>query len=512
MVSTDLVGNSVTLTSSNFTIDSTPPAIALTSLTGGQFIPGGSTPSITWTPATDNMGLAFIQLSYSNDSGSTWTSIATTGNSGSYTWTSLPADGSNYRVKVVAFDIAGNTTTSASTSNFVIDSTPPSAVTVSVYSPQTNPNTVSASWSASSDAQSGITTYSYAVGSTPGGNEMNPWTASGSRSGNFSVSTALTNGGTYYFSVRAHNGAQLTSTVTSTSFTVTLPPIWDSATKGIGVTLSGANLSSTRPTAANGLVKANLSKNSGRFYWEEKVTAASTCIFGISQASSTLSPGMDSVSYGYSSSGAFLNNGGTTGTAATFSTNDTIGIAVDFTAHLVTYFKNGIPQGGQVIATGTYYPSAGGSASGCTETVNFGALTFTFANAIPMNFVGYASDSIAKIILTANNRVGGGACTPVRIRMTTANDNPASFPSTVSATGAATLSGVLYNDPLCTSSTTGGTILAGDTDGGVYFSDTVGETSSITINAGGITSNALAMNVTASHITKSRRVTSIPAV
>jgi hypothetical protein len=73
---------------------------------------------------------------------------------------------------------------------------------------------LSANWDMSTDPESGIKGYQYAIGTTAGGTQTVNWTdlayvSSVTRSG-----LSLTVGRTYYFSVRAKNGAGLTGAAT----------------------------------------------------------------------------------------------------------------------------------------------------------------------------------------------------------------------------------------------------------------------------------------------------------
>ena len=132
VTSSDTFGNSNAVVSPVFTIDSSPPIVTLTSLTGGQLVKGGVAQSITWTATDANLATNPIALDYSKDGGTTWTSITTgTANTGSYSWT--PAlDGSNYFVRVTASDTAGHSGQGVSGSAFTVDATAPSLSAVTV--------------------------------------------------------------------------------------------------------------------------------------------------------------------------------------------------------------------------------------------------------------------------------------------------------------------------------------------------------------------------------------------
>jgi hypothetical protein len=70
---------------------------------------------------------------------------------------------------------------------------------------------LSANWSSSSDPQSGISGYRYAIGTTIGGTDLRGWTLLGNVLSVTKTGLSLTAGTTYYFSVKAVNGVGLES-------------------------------------------------------------------------------------------------------------------------------------------------------------------------------------------------------------------------------------------------------------------------------------------------------------
>jgi N-acetyl-anhydromuramyl-L-alanine amidase AmpD len=122
------------------------------------------------------------------------------------------------KVKSIAEDFAGNLS-AISFSNVNIDWTPPSTPAAlndgsgadvdTIYT-----NTLNANWGASTDVNSGIASYYYAIGTTPGDSNVFAWTSSGLTQ-SASISTTLTNNQIYYYSVKAENGAGLKSAITS---------------------------------------------------------------------------------------------------------------------------------------------------------------------------------------------------------------------------------------------------------------------------------------------------------
>jgi hypothetical protein len=102
-------------------VDVASPAVTVTSPNGGETWQGGSTQSITWT-ATDNAGVAAIDLACSTDGGMTFADVIAAGlpNSGSYSW-AVPGTETNLaRVRITAYDAAGNARVDLSDANFEI--------------------------------------------------------------------------------------------------------------------------------------------------------------------------------------------------------------------------------------------------------------------------------------------------------------------------------------------------------------------------------------------------------
>jgi hypothetical protein len=126
------------------------------------------------------------------------------------------------------------------TNNAVLTSTPSNSdgITVTIPSDTTPPvpgyvydgtgadidfqnslDTLSANWGGFSDPESGISGYTYAIGTTPGGTDIVSWTATGATSVTVGSQT-LTLNQRYYVTVRAYNGVGLYSELTSDGVTV----------------------------------------------------------------------------------------------------------------------------------------------------------------------------------------------------------------------------------------------------------------------------------------------------
>ncbi|MCX8081298.1 MAG: N-acetylmuramoyl-L-alanine amidase [Bacteroidia bacterium] len=122
------------------------------------------------------------------------------------------------KIKSIVQDNAGNISP-IHYHDLNIDWTPPSLVSYINDGKGPDINTVpltdslSANWGASSDPNSGISVYYYAIGTAPGATNVLGWTPTWPSNTVTAKNLVLQNNTTYYFSVFAENGAGLTSNV-----------------------------------------------------------------------------------------------------------------------------------------------------------------------------------------------------------------------------------------------------------------------------------------------------------
>lgn len=83
-------------------------------------------------------------------------------------------------------------------------------------------STLSANWETSTDPNSGIAKYRYAIGTTPGATDLVGWTDNALNTAVTQTGLSLTDGQTYYFSIKTENGAGLTTICTSDGVMVNL--------------------------------------------------------------------------------------------------------------------------------------------------------------------------------------------------------------------------------------------------------------------------------------------------
>ena len=194
-----------------------------------------------WDASTDyESGITGYQYAIGTSAGGTQTVNWTTlGNVTTVTKTGLSLTvGQTYYFSVKAVNGAG-LTGSATNSNgqTVTDTTPPSAPptvrdgTGTDVAYTTSTTQLVANWDASTDNESGISGYQYAIGTSAGGTQTVNWTSLGNVTTVTKTGLALTSGQTYYFSVKAVNGAGLTGSATNSN---------------------GQTVDSTAPSAARG--------------------------------------------------------------------------------------------------------------------------------------------------------------------------------------------------------------------------------------------------------------------
>lgn len=156
------------------------------------------------SPAIDSNGLLFIGSGNGN-----LYAINPGVSSGSVVW-SLSIDGS-----AVSSPAIGDSrllfvmTANGNLACLGADNTPPPAPAVTddgVFSSQLS--TLHASWTCS-DPESGIAKYEYAIGTSPGAEDILPYTSAGTATEVTRTGLPLVDGGTYYFSIRATNGVGL---------------------------------------------------------------------------------------------------------------------------------------------------------------------------------------------------------------------------------------------------------------------------------------------------------------
>jgi hypothetical protein len=230
---TNATGAQVTATSDGVTVDASGP-VAGTVNDGPaadiQFQSSTTDISANWTAFSDpQSAITSLEWAIGTTSGGIevqgFTTSGISGNSATASGLSLTT-GTTYYVTVRGTNGAGLSITASSNGVTVDGSAPVAGVvrdgtTVGVdLDQQVSNSSLGANWSAFTDSQSGVVGYEWAVGTSPGATNVIGFTSVGSAT-SASAPVGLTNGSTYYVTVRATNGVGLTSTATSDGILVT---------------------------------------------------------------------------------------------------------------------------------------------------------------------------------------------------------------------------------------------------------------------------------------------------
>lgn len=156
---------------------------------------------------------------------------------------------------------------------------------------------------------------------------------------------------------------------------------WDPSNKGAGVTLTLSNLRATNTSGVNELVKSTLGKSTGKWYWEITVQTVREDL-GVANSTQSTSGfvGDSPNSTGYNSSGVIFRNSASLSAAASYTTGDVIGFALDMGAGTLQFFKNNVSQYVATGITGTVYAAGGGTSGSSSQmTANFGSTALTYS-------------------------------------------------------------------------------------------------------------------------------------
>ena len=233
----DMAGNlSGVASSDGFQVDDTPP-------TAGKVI-DGATQDLDWTRISTSLtaawsgftdalsGIKQYEYAIGTISGGSdvvdWTSSGTD-TSVTHDGLSL-SSGSTYFSSVRARDLAGNLSDVSISDGITVDSESPFVGTVhdGLVGDEdwtNSSSTLSANWTGFGDGLSGIATFEYAIGTQPGGSQLVDWTGVGLDTSLTRSDLSLTDGTTYYVSVRAIDVvANVSETVSSDGITVDVSP------------------------------------------------------------------------------------------------------------------------------------------------------------------------------------------------------------------------------------------------------------------------------------------------
>ena len=328
LVATDQLGFSSNATGEAFTIDSTAPAVAITTPTGP--LKGGVTVALSYS-ATDTNTISSLQLSYAADGSTFGAPTSLTVGSTSVTWNIPSSDLATAKLKVTATDAAGNSA-SAVTSAFTIDSTAPTlSITAPTNASSTYATSITVSGSCSEDSR--VVSVSVSDGTTTSAPVSNPNCSSGSYTSSVDISGLAIGSLTV---TATHGDAATNSTSQSVTISHIVPPPTKLILSGSTSTTSGTCTQYTIQTQNASSVASAVTQNttinlsltgSGALYSNNTCTSAITSL--------QISTGASSGSFYY------LNRDRETGISLTIS---------DGTSSLTSASITGISSNGSIIS------------------------------------------------------------------------------------------------------------------------------------------------------------------
>ena len=155
-----------------------------------------------------------------------------------------------------------------------------------------------------------------------------------------------------------------------------LNPLNPYGNSGGVMSISDGNLKGTGANTTRS-VYGTTAVNSGKWYWEIYVSSyVNLSEIGVSDDTGCIGTG--AVNYwAYTGAGNKEINGATTAYGATYTTGDTIGVALDLSANTLTFYKNNTSQGAITSVTGLLRPHCYITTAG-VFIANFGQQPFTY--------------------------------------------------------------------------------------------------------------------------------------
>lgn len=162
---------------------------------------------------------------------------------------------------------------------------------------------------------------------------------------------------------------------------------WNSADKGTDVTLSGGDLVASNANGNSGMVRSDIGKSSGKWYWEITITdvANSSWGLGVTNSSAPLNsyPGLDTNGWGYwmgvNPDEKLTNNSLSAYGSGNAATGNIVSVLLNMDAGEVSFRLQNTDVGVAFTGlTGTIYAAVGNNNALFTATANFGASPFTY--------------------------------------------------------------------------------------------------------------------------------------
>lgn len=178
-----------------------------------------------------------------------------------------------------------------------------------------------------------------------------------------------------------------------------------------GLTITGANLDSSRATASWLSDRCTFGLSSSKWYWEFTATSvvdgSNGHMLGLMKSTANLGsyPGGDANGWGYFSSNGQKYTNGAAGVAygSSWTNGDVIGVAFDADNGTLVFYKNNVSQGTAYtgLTSGPYFPALGlfGTVTG---SFNFGQRPFAYTP--PSGFVALNTFNLPNSTIPAGNK------------------------------------------------------------------------------------------------------------
>jgi hypothetical protein len=174
----------------------------------------------------------------------------------------------------------------------------------------------------------------------------------------------------------------MTDVPTLTSATAANYAVLNPLVAGTSSYISGGNLNASVSATNTSLLSTFQLPATGKFYWEYQIT---TIGGGGAPMGGIASTTTNSPAVFYRSNGNKLVDGTDTSYGATYTTTDTIGVAVDITGGTIVFYKNNTSQGSITYASSGFFPALRSNAATDAFNINFGQRPFTYTP--PSGFV-----------------------------------------------------------------------------------------------------------------------------
>jgi hypothetical protein len=205
----------------------------------------------------------------------------------------------------------------------------------------------------------------------------------------------------------------MTDVPTLTSATAANYAVLNPISNNIAYSITNGNLSISNGGTAKGTKPASFFLTSGKWYWEVVGNGYAGAVCGVNGTAFTGSiSSAGSNAIGYWEGGIVYWDGGNSGTGASYTTSDIIGIALDMSAGTVAFYKNNTLQYTATFGSGTVpnlssgcFPCYSDGASNVSKSAdfNFGQRPFTYTP--PTGFVALNTFNLAASTIVKGNTV-----------------------------------------------------------------------------------------------------------